>query len=180
MKPFERIVNPGSFRAYNDCAYNVFVKIQWDGKRLSITGVEGPKRNGDAWGSCGQISLDNTKPAEGWAELLPKLADIWKRWHLNDMRSGCEHQRAEGWDRRPIDSSKPLNAYGKHYPGQVHDSWNMLSWVTRAEHSEGLLSHPCPVCGYKFGSAWLHEDVPEDVLSWLQALPETDITPAWV
>jgi len=26
-----------------------------------------------------------------------KLKDLWTRWHLNDMRAGCEHQRALGW-----------------------------------------------------------------------------------
>lgn len=32
---------------------------------------------------------------------------------------------------------------------------------------------------YVYGSAWLRDDVPEDVLLWLQSLPATDIMPAW-
>jgi hypothetical protein len=44
------------------------------------------------------------------------------------------------------------------------------SWVYPHEHPEGYLTKPCPVCGYKYGSAWLHEDVPQDVLDWLQSL----------
>lgn len=97
---------------------------------------------------------------------------VWKRWHLNDMRSGCEHQRAERWDARPIDPSKPLSAYGRHFPEQRYDSANMLSWVTRAEHPEGLLSHPCPTCGYKYGSAWMKEEIPADVVSTIESWVE--------
>jgi hypothetical protein len=45
-----------------------------------------------------------------------------------------------------------------------------LGWLKPNEHPEGILTKPCPVCGYKYGSAWLHEDVPQDVLDWLQSL----------
>lgn len=163
---------------------SVYVNIKWDGSRLSLTGVEGPQRNGACKGSAGQITLDPhafTSFAPKWdAAQVQTLATIWKRWHLNDMRAGCEHQRTEGWDQRPIDSSKPLTAYGKHFPDQRTDSWNMLVWVRRDEHPEGLLAHPCLICGYKYGTAWLHEDVPANVLDWLRQLPDTDKEPAWI
>ena len=94
---------------------------------------------------------------------LARLLEIWERWHLNGMQAGCAHQRAAGWNTRPIDPSKPTGTYGKHYPGQKHSSWNMLTWVRRAEHPEGLLSEPCPECGYRYGSAWLSESLPADV-----------------
>jgi hypothetical protein len=44
----------------------------------------------------------------------------------------------------------------------------------------GILSRPCPVCGYKYGSAWLKREVPAEVVAWLFALPESDAVPAWV
>jgi hypothetical protein len=53
-------------------------------------------------------------------------------------------------------------------------------WVYPSQHPRGLLTKPCSVCGYKYGSAWLKEAVPADVLEFLRALPNTDITPAWV
>ena len=70
------------------------------GGRLSITGVEGPKCNGDAKGSCGQC-LDALRNCNPW--LTPphgkepivdpvKLAAVWERWHLNDMRAGTPLQ----------------------------------------------------------------------------------------
>jgi len=53
-------------------------------------------------------------------------------------------------------------------------------WVNYKQHPKGLLSKPCAECGYKYGSAWLREEVPQEVLDFLMSLPDTDKTPAWV
>ena len=53
-------------------------------------------------------------------------------------------------------------------------------WVRQDEHPRGLLSKPCEVCGYKYGSKWLKVEVPGDVLEFLESLPDTDKAPAWV
>lgn len=53
-------------------------------------------------------------------------------------------------------------------------------WLNESEHPDGYLSKPCPVCGYKYGSKWLKREVPAAVLEFLQGLPATDKTPAWV
>ena len=29
---------------------------------------------------------------------LSRLVELWRRWHLNDMRPGCEHQTGAAWD----------------------------------------------------------------------------------
>ena len=137
--------------------------------RLSIMGVIGPKANGDATGGCGQIDselrghlADNTiTDTPAW---LPHLLDVWERWHLNDMRAGCEHQRA-AW--HPEEVLEVENRESK-VAGQVYPH----------EHPRGLLCKPCEVCGYKYGSAWLREELPADVLSFLAALPQTDKLPA--
>jgi hypothetical protein len=91
-------------------------------------------------------------------------------YHLNDMSAGCEHQRAEGWDERPIDPNKPLGSYGLHFDGQRQSSWNMLVWVRRDEHPEGLLSHPCETCGYRYGTSWLYQSIPADSLALAREL----------
>jgi hypothetical protein len=161
----------------------LFITIEATSERLSITGVEGPRANGDARGSSGQCvdALDRLTGLDGgWTlDMVRRLKAEWERWHLNDMRAGCEHQRKAGWETRPIDPSKPLNAYGKH-TGGTSDTWNMLAWVSRKEHPEGLLGEPCDVCGYKYGSAWRSEPVPDDVLAFLTSLPENDELPtAW-
>lgn len=164
--PFVRHVRVAYLR---EPRVSVFVTIEHNSGRLTFTGVEGPKNSGDAHGDSGQLSL-----AQGdYVEHIPefdRLVEVWKRWHLNDMRPGCEHQR--GWEERPIDPSKPLGIYGRHFKGQRQDSWNMLTWVRRDEHPEGLLSFPCPTCGYKYGTRWLREEVPQEVLDFLTSLPD--------
>lgn len=79
----------------------------------------------------------------------------------------------------PLDDSR--------YEPQKKYDWNngateesTLGWLSPEEHPDGILSKPCPVCGYKYGTSWLKEDVPEDVLQFLYNLPDTTIEPAWV
>lgn len=173
MKDFRKVVKLGV-----GPSGSIFVDIKFDKGNLSITGVEGPKSNGDCKGSCGQI-LDTIREYGDSCFSLPrvtidKFLDIWENWHLNDMRAGCQHQREAGWDEKRIDDSLPANSYGKHFVGQSTDSSNLLIWVSEDENSCGLLSKPCPVCGYKYGSSWLREEVPDDVIEFLNELPETD------
>lgn len=53
-------------------------------------------------------------------------------------------------------------------------------WVRYDISDKGILSKPCPICGYKYGSSWKTEEVPQDVINWLFNLPEATIRPAWV
>lgn len=55
-----------------------------------------------------------------------------------------------------------------------------LGWLRPEEHPEGLLCRPCPVCGYKYGTSWKNEEVPQKVIDWLFSLPDTRVKPAWV
>jgi hypothetical protein len=58
----------------------------------------------------------------------------WDRWHLNTMRAGCAHQTVVWEDSR----------YG------VRPSLERTP--------------VCPVSGYRYGSAWLVEVLPDTVL----------------
>jgi hypothetical protein len=53
-------------------------------------------------------------------------------------------------------------------------------WVNPEEHPDGILCKPCPVCGYKYGTAWLKEELPADIEDQLSQFPNTDVKPAWV
>ena len=184
VAPFRKIVRIGTSETHAGRAYSVFVAAEWDGKRLSISGVEGPLTNGDALGSCGQIcsEWDIRQYAPGWdAKKEAQLRDVWGRWHLSDMRANCEHQTGPEWDpSREI----VTEFYEPNIPRYKGDTYNRpqttttAGWATQSEG--GILSKPCDVCGYHYGSAWLHEDVPAEVLEWLLALPDTDRRPAWV
>ena len=217
--------------------------------KLSISGVIGPRTNGDAYGSCGQI--DNTireafeageiTLAKEWTpEMLTRFLEVWDAWHLNDMRPECEHQRALGWREKaremrtmyhwrllPEISAKQkelqaeaidraastestalgfspeekrilkleyaltttapdltgydLKYYGKPSPGiTAHEETKARGWLNAEEHPDGLLSKACPVCAYKYGTAWKTAPVPADVLKFLNELPAASRVPAWI
>ena len=136
---------------------DVFCKIKNKDGNLSISGVEGPFPNGNCAGASGQIDMDVdpktyiSEYAPGWdLQKVKKFFRIWKEWHMNDMRAGCEHQRKLGW------------TYEEHHDPKTF---------------KGEL---CPVCGYSIGSAWLTEEIPQSVWNFLESLPDTDKTPAWV
>lgn len=211
--------------------------------------------------SCGQIrdELERFFPEHSW---------VYK-YHLNDMRAGCEHQRELGWGRsfdvaitrqsitpaqrtalwkvyrgeierkahekdsdfcdwvstlKNPDSAKtflahslgrvPRNsesailesvAYGIWKSGlsdfldpahqylrstfstfvsrkHFEDMAEMLleDWVSRKHevwepHSQiftDSIGAPCPECGYRFGTEWKYEQLPDSVLKWFESLED--------
>ena len=240
----KKIINPCKCLVYTltgrEVLRNAFCKIEYDETkgRLSITGVVAPTKDGNALGSVGQCVDEIRKgtPTEEWnKKMLNKFCDIWDKWHLNDMRPYCEHQRELGWDtlasekvniyhytltkeaegkkkeaenraleylRNGItfipteseiyfsnltifkdgDSSEPPENYKLYKSIMTNSTYETkaLGWLRPDEYPEGILTKPCPVCGYKYGTAWLKEEVPENIIKWLEDLPETKIEPAWV
>ena len=219
------------------------IKINEDGI-LSITGVVGPTRNGNAKGSFGQCvdEIRQGTPTENWTyEMLQKFCDIWDLWHLNDMRAYCHHQKELGCDKhfkekvkieiwtltkeaieekrkaesraleclrngRPFYPTKDEIAYAnmkyaikvyndedpsllyrdayefkeKNCLGHPNAEYKDRCWISYKDHPLGFLGRPCPVCGYAYGTSWLKEDLPQDVIDFLESLPETKIRPAWI
>ena len=240
----KKIINPCECLVYTSYGVKMlddaFCKIEYDEAKgkLSITGVIAPTKDGNALGSAGQCVDEIRKgtPTGEWnKEMLNKFCDIWDKWHLNDMRPYCKHQKELGWD---ILASEKVNIYHYRltkeadnkkkeaekraleclrngesfipteletyfanlkmfddgvlaeppenyelYKSKLYNSTydtKTLGWLRPDEHPEGILTKPCPVCGYKYGTAWLKEEIPEDIIKWLSDLPETKIKPAWV
>lgn len=196
-------------------------------------------RNGNCRGSVGQCvdEIRAGSPADGWTqEMLKKLCDIWDKWHLNDMRPECEHQRALGWREQAVEiidqyhwrlddrklevvknriSKDVLEGRSPELMEEERMAFNAPKWVVTATEeppepkafytkgskhhervqrgnawykgdtlgendSRGILCKPCPVCGHEYGRIWKKMDVPQDVIDWLFALPDTPVKPAWV
>jgi hypothetical protein len=224
-----KIIRIGCVPDYTETFRDVFCRIKYDGSRLSISGVVGPKRNGDAHGGCGQINMSmdvaTVAPAPGWtSEIIEEFFQVWNRWHLNNMRAGCQHQRlidvsvkrtiyhyklttkalrerntlkdqcmdlllTQGTVSINDEQRALLNlSYSFTSPDpEVPDRYKLdreesksIGWLKPSEHPDGVLMRPCAVCGYKYGSEWLKEEVPAAVIDWLRALPDTDREPAWV
>lgn len=95
-------------------------------KKLSITGeIRTPNNRGIiCLGQCYDTMLE-IYPND---ERLQKIVAIWKRWHLNDLKAGCIHQKHGDYSNPEIS-------------GQV-----------------------CPETGYKYGTSYLLEELPEDVI----------------
>lgn len=158
---------------------SVFCEITYEKGKLSIHGVIAPTRGGNSKGGCGQIQnsiLPIYKYAPGWTYgMAKKFIATWNEWHLNDMQAGCEHQRARHWEDYRISPKELPNSHANR------DEKGILAiWVSPKEHKDGLLGKPCPVCKYKYGTAWLTKEVPKPVIKFLESLPETDKNPAWV
>lgn len=112
--------------------------------RLSFVGTG---RHGS--GQVYEYLTDGT-PAEGYTrESCFQLQRMWKRWHLNDMRAGTPKQEEAVRNWRKTAEDKGYEAACK-----------MLESI-------GLLVDG----GYRYGSRWLKEEVPLEVIEWLFSLP---------
>lgn len=112
----------------------VHIKFNAENQRLSISGSVYEPNRYDRWemvggGQCyDQLIADFPRHKQAM-----RLVQIWKRWHLNDMNAGCEHQQKMGWTSNKV-------------------------------------GEPCPTCGYKYGTAWLFEQVPAEIIDELEAM----------
>lgn len=131
----------------------VYLFVELLDGRLSISGVEGPRYDGNARGGCGQC-ID---ALDGLFDLSPGVTDawiaqtkmIWKRWHLNDMRAGVPVQE---------DFIRELKASGWKY--DYTDACQKLKAANLFE-----------VDGYRYGYAWVKEALPQYVIDWAYKLP---------
>lgn len=74
-----KILNPGTLDIYGQVA-QVYIRVKWDGHRLSFSGVEGPVWGSHCLGSCGQIcdDLDQIRPGPGWnKKKIARLKEVW-------------------------------------------------------------------------------------------------------
>lgn len=166
MNNFTKIIRPGTTTTWNRRFISVFCTIKYQDGKLSIEGVEGPLPNGNALGGCGQIEmhidstyLANFRFAPDWnRDMLNEFLSIWRRWHLNDMRAGTPEQMA------CLDTRIYQHSYGDHYLWAKNVlAYAKLDPVTLPDGTE-----------YYYGTRWLFEPVPEDVLAFLVNLPDAD------
>lgn len=132
---------PNSARA--NCPVEVCIELrpdqkQNDGLELSICGnVWLPGRSDIiAGGQLREGIREYLDVSSISEEKLSRIIEIWDRWHLNGLRAGCEHQRAAG----------------------EHSAW------VGVYPEKGYPAPRCLVCGYSYGSAWLHEELPQEII----------------
>ncbi len=91
----------------------------------------------------------------------------------------CLESAKEGVVFKPTNESEKT-WIGTNAPIKITAKEKSANWVFEKEHPEGVLCKPCPICGYKYGSAWLKKEVPESVLEFLKSLPDADKQPVWI
>jgi len=123
--------------------------------------------DGDRFSMCGEIwngpqtdCVSVGQNLEEIAQLFPgnrkvqRMVDIWRRWHLNDMKAGSPAQE-QYLRENPIDPA----AYA--YPKSHYD----VACAVLA--AAGL--NPDPADGYRYGSAWRTETIPADVAAEIRS-----------
>ena len=78
-----------------------------------------------------------------------RMVAVWERWHLNDMKAGTLAQE-QYLREHPVTAVYPESHYEK---------------ASEALTAAGLN----PDNGYKYGSAWLREELPADVLAEIRS-----------
>lgn len=186
MKAFTRILNPGTVLVGNGRRASLYVRVEWDGKRLSITGVEGPLSSGNALGSCGQCGIDKSlNPADGWsAYMVDGLRSAWNSHHLNDTYAGTQEQEDEIARRMALAAKERpdlCHSDGKMNPRAPTPKTGFYGLCCEWLKEAGLYEVPHPETGepYRYGTARLRREVPAGVLAFLASLPESKRRPAW-
>lgn len=66
--------------------------------------------------------------------------------------------------------------FAERFGCQRTEETKRAGWVTEAEHPEGILSKPCPVCGYHYGHEWKTLPIPADVVEQIKGWAALDNT----
>ena len=63
----------------------------------------------------------------------------------------------------PEDIAKYYEPNNPLYSGDAgHTEVKALGLLRENEHPDGILSKPCPVCGYKYGNSWIYYPIPAE------------------
>jgi hypothetical protein len=139
----------GKTDAYTPGRKNCEAAITWsltDGKFSMCAEVWLPSKDdiiqgGQCVDSVAALFPDDTK--------AKRMVAIWERWHLNDMKAGTLAQEAY-LRANPVNAIYPESHYTK--------ACEMLA-------AAGLN----PDNGYKYGSQWLKEELPPEVVSEIES-----------
>ena len=174
---FKKVVHLGFVKYIGNVFCEITIKDKGEYKELSICGVEGPRKNGNCRGSCGQIKdviVEHIKSnnfknfASGWdKKSILHFIEVWKEWHLNGLHAGNAKQEAF------------VEKYLEEHPTERHD----YKKICKVLEEHNLLVDEEDIYNgkpYKYGTAWRYVALPEEVIEYVKSLPETKIIPAWV
>ncbi|RYD61954.1 MAG: hypothetical protein EOP83_15845 [Verrucomicrobiaceae bacterium] len=132
-------------------ANRVTIEVELNVGRLSICGNIWNQRETDCV-SCGQ-NIDEIGRLFPNNQMVQRIVAIWDQYHLNDMQAGSPAQRAH------------LNGLGEQRPTGYNET---LAELTRVglQPDASYLYNGKP---YAYGSAWLREEIPEEIIAEIEA-----------
>ena len=107
--------------------------------------------------SCSHQCYDEIRRLYRFNPLVKEMLEIWEEYHLNDMNAGTPTQEAylAGYKRATFD----MKAETKY-----------LSYDDRVELLNIAKLNPDKrYNNYRYGSAWLHRDLPDDVIEKIES-----------
>lgn len=148
-------------------------QIEWDCLRMLERRVESDygKQYGKPAPKGFTDDLVNLKGAGHWsgsADLLFTVRILGLKafgWEtITPEAYAMATKRVPGWNRHKFasldDGEKKIADF--------------INTRTQEEHPDGILSKPCPTCGYKYGSAWLVSHLPTEIEQELVTLFTSD------
>jgi len=126
------------------------------GPALSIQGMIGRQNVGQILNS---IKMGDMEFSPGWdVDKFCSLMQIWKRWNNNDLRAGSPAQMEH---LRIVQTTTGLSLT---YENVCEILQNAGLYVD--EH----FNWGSDTAGYRYGSAWIFEPLPESVIEWFNEL----------
>lgn len=185
MEDFKRHIKLGTMHSGRGGYLPVGVEINWKGGRLSITGNIGQGHWGQIYDSLTGTNANWSKMSPGWNfKRICQLKRAWKRWHMNDTISGTPDQMyvlrqvSEDLDRCPdyYEVCCSILEQVGLYRDEKYDNRDIIlsaeEYDSCVAYRERCRAHGEDfVWGYKYGSRWLKEDVPLEVVRWLKECP---------
>jgi len=97
---------------------------------------------------------------------------------IKNIKQG-ENVQLSGEELELYNLTYTIETYDKDFKSSTHkfdkSEEKTLGWLRETEHPEGILSKPCPVCGYKYGNAWNYRAIPEAVEIEIYKLLEMEV-----
>lgn len=106
-------------------------------------------------------------------EQIRTLAALASRWSGNSWHNGCTHQDRAGWGRTPRYTVRDSQIAPTGKWDRTPITGPYLETKTTSQlwpYQGGVLTKPCRVCGFHWGSDRLVEPLPEDAASEIAAL----------
>lgn len=126
----------------------ITMELRHNNKNLPVLSICGEVR-GYMWGQCLDSIKESRKGDKFNYNLFSKLYKLWKMYHLNDMHAGTPKQE------KCLKQIKDIHKY----------NYKMCCNILQ---ENGLLFDG----GYKYGTGWLYQNIPNSALEEITALFE--------